>query len=49
MMPETSSQARQARTGQVARFDPYGMPTVRPVPSWSVFERLRRTVRLSVP
>jgi hypothetical protein len=48
-MPDSSSQARQARTGHVAGFDPYGMPTLRPAPSWSVFERRRRRVSPSVP
>jgi hypothetical protein len=38
LIPETSSHARQARTGQVTGFDPKGMPSVRPAPSWSVFE-----------
>src|ERR1039458_63373 len=39
LIPETSSHARQARTGQVTGFDPKGMPSVRPAPSWPVFQQ----------
>jgi hypothetical protein len=36
---EASIQARRTRTGHVSGFEPYGIPTLRPWPSWSVLER----------
>ena len=37
-IPDTSSYSSTALTGQVIGCEPYGIPTVRPVQSWSVFD-----------
>jgi hypothetical protein len=42
-IPQTLSQCSRARTGQW-RVRPNGMPTLRPAPSWSTFERLSVTM-----
>src|ERR1035441_6677944 len=36
-------------TGHVWGFDPYGIPILRPTPSWSTFDRRNVTVRPSLP
>src|SRR4051794_7499067 len=47
VMPETASQRRHARTGQVAGWLPYGRPRMAPSASWSVLD-LRKTSRRPV-
>jgi len=47
VIPEASSHARYARTGHVRSSEPSGMLTIRPSPSWSVFER--RSIMRSPP
>jgi len=44
-IPEASSHARAARTGQESECGNAGIPTFRPWPSWPVFERRSNTIK----
>ena len=49
VMAACSIHACIVRTGHVWGFDPYGIPILRPTPSWSTFDRRNVTVRPSLP